>query len=1086
MSRAPVPGILVRWVNGPSGSDIGLVTEVTNAGKRVRIDFDSGEERIFAWPNGVLERMVFAERSHVAVHDHDQIGVVESIVPVEDVLYYSVQLPGGELVMVSEASLRPATVTDPIQLLTTGVFHSTRSVNLRTVATQLQFASESGELSSLSSSRVEVKPHQVWVTHRATSAFPHRFLLADEVGLGKTIEAGLIIKELKARKVVERILVIAPSGIVSQWQFELKNKFNEVFSRYNRETVTYLKTQHPNENVWTLRNQVVVSDAYASYDEKRRAQISEVDWDLVVIDEAHHARRGLPGSSSTNLYKLAEALAQGDPNRGLLLLTATPLQLHRSELYSLVDLLDPALFPDFQDFDNHCASLSGLNRTLERVLAWDSLSHDERDLTTSGLEEWLALGEGEATQGAATTAGRLRLRQRLLEKHKLSEVMLRNRKSVVGGFMPRVAIVWPVDLTEDELVAYDAVTDYCRTGYRVATAINDQAMGFVMATFQKMNSSSSFAAKQSLMRRIAKLEGKALPRRSNLVLDEADVEEKGTEALDPWLGWSSEDRDEEVVELQRVVGLLDRVRVDSKTEVLLKRLSELVTRDPNVKVLLFTQSRDTLEYLSRRISEPWSVEQFHGQLKPQEKDETVALFREGIGPHIMLSTEAGGEGRNFQFCNILINYDLPWNPMKIEQRIGRLDRIGQKHPVKVINFSLRGTIEERVLEVLDQRIKIFEETIGGLDPILGGVEQDLKKLFLLADEEAEKALNNYGRTLEDRVAQAREAEEKLADFIMDTKSFRQDETRALLERADTVGNDLVRRFVINSLAELGCHIREEPPTSGIYSITYHGQFLIDFPDFGKEDITVRGTFHPAVAQEHEDIEFFAVGHRLVDALMNRALQDTYPGRTSRRLIRTDEHEGAQGWFFTFGLEFHGVFTINEVFPVFLSEDGYSSEISEWILNRTARLKFEEPSSEELREPPDPDQLAQEALSIAMKRLVQLQSEIAVTNRSRAEKEKAKLLRFFDYRKEVARQKVSHAAGVVARLEGTNDPESLKILPAWKKNLENAERVVGHLQAEQDRQISELAQREQIKAKQQLLTASFVTIQPSPDGPVSPA
>ena len=193
MAEAPSVGILVRWVNGPTDGDVGLVTDVAGSGKQVRIHFDSDEQKVFAWPNGVLERLVFSENDHVRVHGRDQVGLVESVVPMDDVLYYSVQLPGGELIMVSEATLRPASITDPLQLLTNGTFHSARSTNLRVVAHQLQFANESGELSSLSNSRVEVKPHQVWVTHRATSTFPHRFLLADEVGLGKTIEAGLII-----------------------------------------------------------------------------------------------------------------------------------------------------------------------------------------------------------------------------------------------------------------------------------------------------------------------------------------------------------------------------------------------------------------------------------------------------------------------------------------------------------------------------------------------------------------------------------------------------------------------------------------------------------------------------------------------------------------------------------------------------------------------------------------------------------------------------------------------------------------------------------------------------------------------------
>ena len=160
---------------------------------------------------------------------------------------------------------------------------------------------------------------------------------------------------------------------------------------------------------------------------------------------------------------------------------------------------------------------------------------------------------------------------------------------------------------------------------------------------------------------------------------------------------------------------------------------------------------------------------FHGQLKPGEKDRAVARFRDGDGPQILISTEAGGEGRNFQFCHMLVNYDLPWNPMKVEQRIGRIDRIGQKQPVTIFNLSTTGTIEERVLEVLSERIGLFEETVGGLDPILGEVERDLRKILALADEKADEALADVSKQrLESRVSEARAAERRLADLIMDT------------------------------------------------------------------------------------------------------------------------------------------------------------------------------------------------------------------------------------------------------------------------------------------------------------------------------
>src|SRR5262249_27201953 len=220
-----------------------------------------------------------------------------------------------------------------------------------------------------------------------------------------------------------------------------------------------------------------------------------------------------------------------------------------------------------------------------------------------------------------------------------------------------------------------------------------------------------------------------------------------------------------------------------------------------------------------------------GQLKPTEKDASVARFREQAGPQLLISTEAGGEGRNFQFCDTMVNYDLPWNPMKVEQRIGRIDRIGQTKTVKVFNFSTVGTIEERVVNVLHDRIGVFQDTIGGLDPILGDVEHDLRTIFLMAESEAQQALDNLAKQLETRVQEARLVEERIGDLIMDTKSFRKDEVKELLEHHSALGSDDLRRFVVCALAELNVHIEEEADHPGIFHLRVGDRFFAAFPQF---------------------------------------------------------------------------------------------------------------------------------------------------------------------------------------------------------------------------------------------------------------
>jgi hypothetical protein len=236
-----------------------VVTTADPSGRKLGVRFDNGDEQIFAWPNDALERVTFDPGADVHLLADDEVGVVSSMNDADGKIFYTVNLPGGRRKTVLEDGVRRALLTDPVELMRRGQLDSARSVNLRLAATRLLFAHQFDELSSLSNSRVEIKQHQVGVLHRVATSYPHRFLLADEVGLGKTIEAGLILKELKARGMARRTLVLAPSGIVSQWQFELKTKFNETFAQLDRRTIPGIETTHPGENVWTVHDNSLAS-----------------------------------------------------------------------------------------------------------------------------------------------------------------------------------------------------------------------------------------------------------------------------------------------------------------------------------------------------------------------------------------------------------------------------------------------------------------------------------------------------------------------------------------------------------------------------------------------------------------------------------------------------------------------------------------------------------------------------------------------------------------------------------------------------------------------------------------------------------
>jgi len=1084
-------GNLVHWENGPS-NNIGVVKDLSP--RHISLFFDRGEQQTFALPNDVVTRVIFNPGTLVQIQPGGEKGVVIGHSEIDNLLIYRINLASGAQPSVVETSLRPAVITNALELLRQGELHSARSVNLRLTATRLLFEHQYGELPSLSNSRIEIKPHQVGVLHRIMSAYPHRFLLADEVGLGKTIEAGLVIKELKARGVANRALILAPSGIIGQWQVEMRIKFGLIFSLYRGDTVAYLQANHPAENVWTLNDNVIASHTFASLFEEKRREISLAGWDLIVIDEAHHARRTWQGAdkyTTTNLYRLAESLAEPEAGKstGVLLLTATPMQLHRFELFSLIELLDLALFTNFDDFEDHCESLAGLNQTCENIRIIHRLSDSDRQSTIEEVCERLGNAASDVDSLVGTAEGCSQLTDELYQEHRLSEVMIRNRKAVVGGFMPRVAQLWPVEMNDAERKAYEAITNYVQSGYALSRNLKNNALGFLMATFQKISSSSSYALRQSLLRRIEKLEAMLPKQKYDLDIEDEDIEEKPlTDTLKDLLGVTeSEDTLSEIDELARIVLLIDDIELDSKASKLISGLNDgILKEDKDIKVIIFTQFRGTQEYLRRKITPPWTVHIYHGQLNPSEKDETVRRFKELDGPQIMISTEAGGEGRNFQFCHIIINYDLPWNPMKIEQRIGRLDRLGQKHSVKVINFSLLGTIEERVLDVLHRRIQLFEQTIGGLDPILGDVENSIKNIFLLAESEAERnhALAKLDKDLEKRIYEARRTESRLADLIMDVKSFRQDEVQELLERRGVLNYQAMTRFILGLLNEFGVKIEQSKQMEGVYTLRLNNKFFNEFPQFEREGKERQVTFDPSVARDYETIDFLAFGHELVDKLVEYVRSDSYRGLVSSRLISTDDQEPVRGWYFTYVLEYHGVKDYKEVFPAFVTLEGTEDDsLAVWLLERSARIKREDWGASEL--PPRDESFEKAVVDAdqrAIQRLLEQQSALSLQNAERLEKERIKLENLYDYRQKALVDKLESVNNVLNRVSESTDPTVRRIIPAWQKNLENVIQLAERTKVERKSRLNELREREQISAQHEMISASFVDIVPAAHTP----
>ncbi|HVP61671.1 MAG TPA: helicase-related protein [Myxococcaceae bacterium] len=726
----------------------------------------------------------------------------------------------------------PPPDTDLLTSLREGRVADARAFLLRRQALTLDEERRNDALGALLASRVMVKPHQVGVVQRVLSARRPRFVLADEVGLGKTIEAGMIFSALRLSGLAARVLVIAPSHLTVQWLAELFHKFQQLFTLMDGDRLVRSRHEDPDTSPWERFSRVVTSLELLSRSPDEVREIAAAGWDLVIVDEAHHLR-------SEKAFAAVEALAAR--TWGLLLLTATPMQLDPAEYRALLTLLDPLTAPDAQSFRARIERQEALSRTVRALLEGDD------------AEAASAVGALRARfpddRELATLGGRQALLAHLAETYSLSEALIRNRRARVGGFSARRLHRHVVEPPESELVARDAVLGAVR-----ASSVRGAALAGVLRRLDSSPAAFAQAASGVLP------SPPSLPAR------------------------------------------------DAKYQALRALLDDVWEGEPDAKVLLFTEAQATLDSLRALLSaDGIEVLGYHGDLPLVERDRQVARFRDPDGPKILVSTEVGGEGRNFQFAHHLVNYDLPWSPAAMEQRIGRLDRIGQTQPVDIHVFDVRGTLASDVLALLADAVGVFGETMGGLDALLEEVEPRILELALATP--AERA--EYRTALGARVAEARSAIRRAYDPLLDERSFDRAAVQALVDRAGVrigldldqdgsledrlwaIARDLDERLeeTVTELARrVGIGVDTDEQVDAFQCAFHFGHALkveaLPGLQLGEER-TVLGTFWRDTAVEQEEIDFFATGHPIVESLFG-FLRDGPYGRNGCRAI---QHHG---------------------------------------------------------------------------------------------------------------------------------------------------------------------------------------------------
>ncbi len=714
-----------------------------------------------------------------------------------------------------------------------------RRVFLGLEARRYRFASLYDPLLAMNTSKVDPLPHQIEAVYGYVLRLPRiRFLIADDPGAGKTIMAGLIIKELKLRHLAHRILIVVPGHLRDQWRREMKERFEETFVIVDRGTMDALYGENP----WEREAQIITSLDFAKQEDILRS-LASAHFDLVVVDEAHKMSAYRYGNKleKTARYRLGEVLSRISTH--LLFLTATPHKGDPENFRLFLDLLEPGFFA-----------------TPEMVEA--SIRHQDNPLFIRRVKEDMRDFEG----------------------HPL--------------FLPRHVETKPFELgveSPQEKELYNALSRYVQEQYNKAlTRDRRRNVAFALVILQRRLASSTYALYRSLQRRKRRLEEllQGVTERPLTSLGRVDLE--AVEDMAEAERWEQEEVWETLSvaenrrQLEREIRTLETLirqaaaiiqRGDEvKLRHLREALAELNRRFPAEKVLIFTESRDTLEYLARRIGEwGYSVCTIHGGMRLEERVRMEGVFKNEA--QVMVATEAAGEGINLQFCHLMINYDIPWNPNRLEQRMGRIHRYGQNKEVFVFNLVARDTREGRVLTRLFEKLEEIRRALGSdkVFDVLGDLfyGKDLAQLMLEAAASA-RDIDDILAELEVRVdeeylARVRERlGESLATRYIDYTRIREMAGRAKEHRLIP---EYTEAFFKKALEAAGGGWRER--ADGFLAVDRLPPVLRRIGE--EEGLKKRYgplqrrypmvTFDKDVAFRHPEAEFVSFGHPLFEAVL---------------------------------------------------------------------------------------------------------------------------------------------------------------------------------------------------------------------------
>ncbi|NJD07280.1 MAG: RNA polymerase-associated protein RapA [Methylococcaceae bacterium] len=790
-----VPG--QRWIS-ETEPELGLGTIIDIQGNRVSCLFiASSERRTYAAANAPLARVRFAVGDSVESVDGWTLQVAR-LEESEGLITYHGRTSGGEAGALEETELNHyLQFNKPLERLFTGQLDSSLSFRLRLATLQKQGELQRSEVRGFCGARTSLIPHQLYIAHEVANRHAPRVLLADEVGLGKTIEAGLIVHQQLLTGRADRVLILVPAALQHQWLVEMRRRFNLRFSLFDDDRFA---GSEEDANPF-LGEQLVLCDIGLLDDAPDRQQLAlDAGWDLIVVDEAHHLQWS-PDAPSEQ-YRLVEALASAVP--GLLLLTATPEQLGKESHFARLRLLDPDRFYSFEAFLDEERHYEPLARLIDHVLNDGHLDAP----TLEQLRRWLVHDRAEELLEQASDGdpdARQELVNLLLDRHGTGRILFRNTRETIKGFPRREAAFYPLPWPPQ---------------------------------YQPPEIGSPV---------------------DHLLFPERHYRSLAGEDSPPW--WRMD---------PRVPWLIEQVRKLRPAKVLV--------------ICAKAQTAIDLEDAIRTLAGiPTAV--FHEGLSIFERDRAAAWFADDDdGAQLLVCSEIGSEGRNFQFAHHLVLFDLPLVPDQLEQRIGRLDRIGQTETIRLHVPYLDGSAQAVMMQWYRDGLDLFDHNCPAGPAVFARLRAELEELLRApGGDRLSELIARSGRLRDQILGELHDGRDRLLEL----NSCRADRAEALADaiRAEEAGDDLWD-YLEQVLDVYGVAVEEHSDRCHILLPGDHMR-VSHFPELPEDGITV--TVSRAIALAREDMLFLTWEHPMVSGAMDLILNSEH-GNAAFALVRHDDLE----------------------------------------------------------------------------------------------------------------------------------------------------------------------------------------------------